>query len=304
MGESLRLAVGAEHDGERLDKTLADMLDISRSVARSLVDEGVLVDGAPGKPNTRLSSGSTLETPPPPQPEELQPEPMDLALLHEDEAVVVVDKPPGLVVHPGAGNPAGTLAAGLLHRFPEIAGVGSPGRWGLIHRLDKFTSGALLVARTQGSYDFLVSELRARRIEREYMALVEGTMRPPTGTIDAPIGRDPDSPLRRALVRDGKAARTHYRVLENLETADAALVAIRLETGRTHQIRVHLSAIGHPVVGDRAYGAGPALSAPRTFLHAARLAFQHPVTNDRVEVESPLPEDLAQVLEDLARRSS
>ncbi|MEX0666987.1 MAG: RluA family pseudouridine synthase, partial [Acidimicrobiia bacterium] len=218
----------------------------------------------------------------------------------EDPHVLVVDKPAGIVVHPGAGRKTGTLASGLLHRYPELEGIGQEGRWGIVHRLDQGTSGLLLVARTPDSFAFLTSEMAARRVHRSYLALVHGVPAMPTGTIDAPIGRDPVHPTRKKVVPDGRPARTHYRVREDF--GKASLLEVDLETGRTHQIRVHLSTIGHPVVGDRSYTrrADP-VRVRRIFLHAARIVFNHPVTGIETIVESPLPEDLVVSLESFRR---
>lgn len=300
MASTLNLVVPAALDGERLDKSLAVLLDVSRGVSRLMIDAGVTVEGAAGKPNTRVRDGQTIQTPPPPVPEQLAPEDVEFAIAYEDDHVLVVNKPPGLVVHPGAGQRTGTLAAGLLFRYPEVRGVGTPGRWGLIHRLDKDTSGALLVARDQESFESLTAMLRSRDIKREYVALVDGVMSPLTGTIDAAIGRDPSSPTRRTITREGKPARTHYRVVRNYDDFDVALVDVTLETGRTHQIRVHFLAIGHPLVGDPTYNATPTgFRSPRVFLHAGRLTFKHPVTGETTIAEAPLPHDLASILSKL-----
>jgi 23S rRNA pseudouridine1911/1915/1917 synthase len=205
------------------------------------------------------------------------------------------------VVHPGSGRTGGTLAAGLLDRYPELVGVGAEDRWGLVHRLDKDTSGAILVARTREAFEALTAELRRRQITRTYTALVEGEMGAATGTIEAPVGRDPTQPTRRAVTHGGKHARTHYEVVRYFPDSVASLLSVRLETGRTHQIRVHFAAIGHPVVGDRVYGATRKdLGSPRTFLHASRLEFTHPESRRRLEVEAPLPTDLSEVLEGLS----
>ncbi len=290
-------------DGKRLDKALADLLGISRAIAKELVSLGVSVDEKPARANTRVAGGSLISTPVPPEKLALQPEQVDFEVLYEDQNLIVVNKHPGLVVHPGAGQPTGTLAAGLLYRYPDILGVGAPGRWGLVHRLDKGTSGALLVGRDQASFEKLSAALRAREVTREYVALVEGTIRPPTGSIDAPIGRDQAQPTRRAVTPDGKRARTHYQVVKNYEDDNVALVDVQLETGRTHQIRVHFAAIGHPVVGDRVYGTGSfPVESPRVFLHAGRLTFAHPGSGEEMVVEAPLPPDLQEVVDRLGQR--
>lgn len=287
-------------DGARLDKAVAQILDLSRARAAAVVESGIRVDDVEARASDRVSAGQTITCELPAPTPRLTPEPIDLEVLYEDEQVMVVDKPAGLVVHPGSGRSEGTLAAGLIHRYPELVGVGAADRWGLVHRLDKNTSGTILVARTPAAFDSLTSQLRRREVGRTYTALVEGRMGAPTGTIEAPIGRDPARPTRRMASHTGKHARTHFEVTRYLAHADASLLEVRLETGRTHQIRAHMTAIGHPVAGDLAYGATRRdLGAARTFLHASRLEFTHPVTGERVMVESPLPDDLAGVLERL-----
>lgn len=300
MDSPVTLTVPSDLDGERLDRALAVLLDVSRAVARSLVDSGVEIDGIPSKPNARVVAGMSIRTPAVVRPAALLAEPMELTVLYEDDDLVVIDKPPGMVVHPGSGQTRGTLAAGLLHRYPELDGVGAADRWGLVHRLDKDTSGAILVARSQEAFDGLTGQLRERKISREYLTLIEGVLKPPTGTIDAPIGRDPGTPTRRAVIREGKHARTHYRLVKNYDEHDLAFVKVTLETGRTHQIRVHFAAIGHPIVGDATYGSRrePGLS-PRIFLHAGELKFKHPSDGSEIVVTSPLPADLAAVLDSL-----
>jgi len=300
MDSPVTLTVPSDLDGERLDRALAVLLDVSRAVARSLVDSGVEIDGIPSKPNARVVAGMSIRTPAVSRPAALLAEPMELTVLYEDDDLVVIDKPPGMVVHPGSGQTRGTLAAGLLHRYPELDGVGAADRWGLVHRLDKDTSGAILVARSQEAFDGLTGQLRERKISREYLTLIEGVLKPPTGTIDAPIGRDPGTPTRRAVIREGKHARTHYRLVKNYDEHDLAFVKVTLETGRTHQIRVHFAAIGHPIVGDATYGSRrePGLS-PRIFLHAGELKFKHPSDDSEIVVTSPLPADLVAVLDSL-----
>lgn len=293
--------VPASLDGERVDKVLAELLDLSRAHASLVMGEGVEVDGTPVKRSDRVRVGQVIRCTPPGSQPGLVAEEVGFDVLYEDDDVVVVDKPAGVVVHPGSGRTSGTLAAGLLHRYPELEGVGAEERWGLVHRLDKDTSGAVLVARNQAAHDQLLGALRRREVERTYTALVEGSMGAPTGTVDAPVGRDPSQPTRRAVIHGGKPARTHYEVVRYLDDSDVSLLDVSLETGRTHQIRVHLAAIGHPVVGDRTYGASRAdLAAPRTFLHAKRLRFSHPRTGESIEVEAPLPPDLRSVLDRLS----
>jgi 23S rRNA pseudouridine1911/1915/1917 synthase len=292
--------------GERIDRAVAMLTGASRADASKLVDEGrVRVDGRPvATRSRRLEAGETLEVDVP-EPEAVagpQAETgVDVPVVHADGDVIVVDKPPALVVHPGAGNSTGTLVHGLLARFPELAGVGQPERPGIVHRLDKGTSGLLVVARTPAAYDSLVAQLQARTVEREYLALVWGSFDAPRGMVDAPIGRSGRRPTSMAVSERGREARTAYAV-ERTWTGpvEVSLVTCRLETGRTHQIRVHLAAIGHPVVGDSRYGgARQSLPAPRPVLHAAHLAFDHPGTGDRMVFESSVPDDMAAVLRGL-----
>lgn len=301
MVEEIELEVPPSLDGARVDKAIAEMLDVSRATASMVVKAGVEISGEAAKASDRVRGGQIIRCQPPVEATSLAPESVSFDVLYEDDHVIVLDKPAGVVVHPGSGQTRGTLAAGILHRYPEIEGIGADDRWGLVHRLDKDTSGAILVARSRQALDVLTAELRRRKVERTYTTLVEGRMSAPTGTIDAPIGRDPAQPTRRALTHAGKHARTHYEVIRHFPDADASLLTVRLETGRTHQIRVHLAAIGHPVAGDLAYGATRKdLDSPRTFLHASKVEFTHPTSGNRLSVEAPLPTDLAKVLEALS----
>ena len=297
MADEVTLRVPKELDGDRVDKALAVLLEISRTESRLLFERGVILDGELAKPSDRVAAGSSLLSPKPAPPSRLVPEPVEFGVLYEDESVAVVDKPAWIVVHPGSGRSKGTLAAGLMFRYPQLEGIGAADRWGLVHRLDKETSGTLLVGKTEKAYEALTNQLRRREIGRTYSTLVDGHMGAPTGTIDAPIGRDPIRPTRRAVVAGGKHARTHYDVETEYGDMDCSLLRVRLETGRTHQIRVHLSAVDHPVIGDRMYARRPTRAAsPRTFLHASEIAFDHPDTDQRMVVGSQLPEDLASVL--------
>ena len=257
------------------------------------------------RPADRVTEGSIITTPAPRAAVEMQAEPVDFGVLYEDDTVIVVDKPVGVIVHPGAGRSLGTLAAGLLYRYPELRGVGSADRWGLVHRLDKDTSGALVVARTALGHEALVGQLKRREITRVYTCLAHGRFEAPTGTIEAPIGRDPNRPMRRAVVPGGKSATTHYEVDREYPRFECSLLTVRLETGRTHQIRVHLSAVDHPVIGDKTYGGKTTrVTSPRTFLHASRVEFDHPATGERVIVDSPLAPDLRAVLDSLEQDAS
>lgn len=289
--------------GERLDRVVALIADVSRTAAATAVRAGaVRVDGevaTSGK--VRLDTGAVVEIDPAAFPRTALPvgeAGVRFGVVHADAGVIVVDKPAGLVVHPGAGRATGTLVNGLLHRFPELAGVGDPLRPGIVHRLDAGSSGLLVVARTGAAHDALVGQFASRRAGRRYDAVVWGHPEAPHGIIDAPIGRDPADPLRMAVVVDGKPARTEYQVIERfVAPGRLARLSCTLQTGRTHQIRVHLAAVGHPLVGDPAYGERrTTLGLTRPFLHAAELSFDHPTTGERLTFTSPLPADLATFL--------
>ena len=295
--------VPAAMAGERIDRFVAMLTGLPRSDVAVLIEDGAVRVGerVVTKPSTRVAEGDVVEVEVPARPDapDLAPEPgIDVPIVFADEAVIVVDKPADLVVHPGAGNDAGTMAAGLLARYPELVAVGEPERPGIVHRLDKGTSGLLVVARTSDAYQSLVAQLSARTVDRRYTALVWGHPDPPTGLVDAPIGRSRRDPTRMAVSAEGREARTGYEVRRWFtEPIDAALIECKLETGRTHQIRVHLAAIGHPIVGDPRYrGARARFPLPRPFLHAHRLAFDHPVTGEQVAFDSPLPPELADAL--------
>ncbi len=290
--------VPAGFDGERLDRFVAALGEISRSVATRLVKDGdVRVDGARSTtPSFRVAEGQRIDIAMPAE-EDPRPVPDDsieITVVHEDESVLVVDKPAGVVVHPGAGNRDGTLVNGLVARFPEIADVGEIHRPGIVHRLDRGTSGLLVIARTEDAYLDLVEQMSAHEPTRIYEALAWGRIETDAGTIDAPIGRSVRNPTRNTVTESGRRAVTHYRVRDRFELPKpVTLVRCELETGRTHQIRVHLRAIGHPVVGDREYDGGrPGLDPGRPFLHAEELRFRHPVTGEEVVARSSRPADL------------
>jgi 23S rRNA pseudouridine1911/1915/1917 synthase len=288
--------------GERVDRAVALLTGWSRSEVAALLARGaVRVAGAPVPKSRRLEPGEVVDVAAEPEPERpLAPEDLPVAVVHEDDAVVVVDKPAGLVVHPGAGHASGTLVNALLARYPEIAGVGDPSRPGIVHRLDRDTSGLLVVARRQDAYQRLVAALAGHDVERAYAALVWGLPESARGVVDAPGGRSTRSRTRMAVREGGKPARTAYRVEEPFPDPGVALLVCTLETGRTHQIRVHLAAIHHPVVGDLTYGAPrPALPLDRPFLHAQELAFAHPFTGEPLRFASALPPELATVLDAL-----
>lgn len=298
--------VPAALDGERIDRVVAMLTGRTRAEVADLVDAGAvrLRGGVVSKPSSRVAEGDDVAVDLPDVPIEpvTHPEPdVHVPVVFVDDDVIVVDKPPELVVHPGAGNASGTMAAGLLARFPDLAGVGEADRPGIVHRLDKGTSGLLVVARTAAAYDSLVGQLSSRTVERRYEALVWGHPEPATGLVDAPIGRSRRDPTRMTVSSSGREARTRYEVQQRFhQPIEAARIECRLETGRTHQIRVHLAAIGHPIVGDPRYrGARSSFPAPRPFLHAHTLAFDHPRTGERVTFSSPRPADLQGVLDRL-----
>lgn len=289
--------------GERVDRAVAFLTGYSRADVQALIEQGLVrVGGNPVVKSRKLVAGDRVEVLGEPEPPGTpQPEPMDLHVVAADDHIIVLDKPAGLVVHPGAGHESGTLVSGLLDRFPEIADVGDPMRPGIVHRLDRDTSGLMVVARRAPAYDALVAMLSARDVERRYLALAWGRFDATRGVIDAPIGRSVRQPTRMAVRDAGREARTGYAVLGTADTPEVSLVECRLETGRTHQIRVHLSAVGHPVVGDATYGgARDGIRLDRPFLHAATLAFSHPVDGTPQRFESPLPSELAAVLHPLA----
>jgi 23S rRNA pseudouridine1911/1915/1917 synthase len=279
--------------------------DVSRAVAARLVEAGrVLVDGAPvlsGRVPLREGTILTVELPEAASATPAAEPGVQFSVVHADADVAVIDKPAGLVVHPGAGHALGTLVGGLLAEFPDLAdlvaaGVCPPDRPGIVHRLDKGTSGLLAIARTAAAYESLVAQLATRTMERKYLALVTGLVTDDRGEVDAPIGRSVRTPTKMAVTPRGRAARTAYTVLERRgvdSVAPTTLLELSLQSGRTHQVRVHMAAIGHPVVGDARYGTpDKRLGSGRFFLHAARLAFDHPVTGARSEFTSPLPGDL------------
>ncbi len=296
------IEIPADCAGMRLDQALARLLpEHSRSRLAAWVKQGKVSLGDTAADAKRKVWGGErirLEAEPLPDETAQRPEDIPLSILHEDDHVLVVDKPAGLVVHPGSGNWQGTLLNALLHHAPQLAGIP---RAGIVHRLDKDTSGLLVVAKTLEAQTDLVRQLAARTVKRLYLALAHGRVAR-DGVVDAPIGRHPVQRTKMAVVGSGRAARTHYRVLERF--AHATLLECALETGRTHQIRVHMAEIGHPLVGDPVYGPrrrpqAPLAAFPRQALHAWRLALVHPATRAEASWESPLPDDFSALLDAL-----
>ncbi len=300
--------------GIRVDRAVALLADLPRTAVEALVADGrVVVDGrVVRRRSTLVRPGQELRVERPevsvvlPQADQS----VEFTVVEADDEVIVVDKPAGLVVHPGAGHPDGTLVNGLLARFPDLAQLAEqteqqtehgsdPRRPGIVHRLDRGTSGLLVVARTPRAYRSLVAQLRARTVTRTYAALVRGEVEGVSGVVEAPIGRSAAAPTRMAISRSGKPALTRYRVERRFDPPPTTLLSVELDTGRTHQIRVHLAAVGHPVLGDPVYGRrgpGPPVPLDRPFLHAEQLTFEHPVSGERRSWRSPLPDDLAGVL--------
>jgi 23S rRNA pseudouridine1911/1915/1917 synthase len=304
------LTVPATLAGDRLDRAISFLTGWPRAAVQELIEDGaVTVDGNVVAKSHRLQEGSIVDVLAEPDLATDAPPAADPAVAVDvrfaDDDVIVVAKPAGLVVHPGAGHADGTLVNGLLARFPDIAAVGEPARPGIVHRLDRDTSGLLVVARSPEAYESLAGQLGRRSVERLYATLVWGALSAPRGVIDAPIGRSDARRTRMAVRSAGKEARTGYRVIERFETPRCSRLECKLETGRTHQIRVHLAAIGHPVVGDPSYGgAREHIALTRPFLHAATLGFEHPVTGETLRFADPLPPDLQAVLDDLAARNA
>jgi 23S rRNA pseudouridine1911/1915/1917 synthase len=306
----ISLAVAEESDGLRLDRFLVSVLaDQSRSQLQRLIKEAhVLVDGRAAKPNLAVKAGQAITIDIPDATDSaVAPEPLDLPIVYQDGDLVVVDKPAGMVVHPAAGHDTGTLVNALLHHITDLSGIGGEKRPGIVHRLDRGTSGLMVVAKNDAAHEELARQFHDREVEKEYIALVWGVVQAGR-RIDSPIGRDPANRKKMsAKARRSREAVTRIVRAEHLNPG-VTLAHIAIYTGRTHQIRVHLSAIGHPIVGDPLYGGvrrrvpgdlRPVLRLERPFLHAARLVFKHPADGRRMEFTSELPDDLQRVLDEL-----
>jgi 23S rRNA pseudouridine1911/1915/1917 synthase len=297
-------------DGERLDAALARMFGFSRAGAAELIAAGdVLVDGRPAVKSDRVMAGAELAVTLPPPPGAAVPGPPEpvpgMTIVYEDDDIVVVDKPRGVAAHPTPGWTGPTVTGGLLGAGYRVSTSGAAERQGIVHRLDANTTGVMVVAKSEPAYSALKQAFRDRTVSKTYHALIQGHPDPLRGTVDAPIGRHPSGDGRFAVVADGRPSVTHYDTIEAFRAA--SLLSIGLETGRTHQIRVHMAALRHPCCGDLLYGADPVLAAhlglTRQWLHAVRLSFEHPTTGREVIFESPYPDDLAHALDVLAAES-
>jgi 23S rRNA pseudouridine1911/1915/1917 synthase len=293
------LELTADRSGERLDTFVARRCpELSRSNARHLIDEGlVTMDGRQGKRSEHVTAGLRVSvTIPPPEKIDLEPEDIPVTIIYQDGDIIVLDKPAGLTVHPAPGHPSGTLVNALLAACPDLRGIAGTLRPGIVHRLDKDTSGLMVVAKNDRAQRALQSQLKDRDVHKTYVALVHGVPKPREGQIEAPIGRHPKNRKKMAVVADGREAATKYRVREELAGGRYALLEVEPVTGRTHQIRVHMAALGHPIIGDATYGKRSDLIA-RQALHASKLAFAMPLGGRAVEFESPLPADMREALE-------
>jgi 23S rRNA pseudouridine1911/1915/1917 synthase len=294
----------AEEDGKRLDKVVRDRVpDLSRTKAQRLIDDGaVTVDGRTRKPAYQVEPGEqvVVRLPSEEPDSELQPEPIPLDVIYEDGHLLVLDKPAGLVVHPAPGHPGGTLANAVLALCPDIIEIGQPDRPGVVHRLDKETSGLIVFAKSEAALTALQQQFKRREVSKTYLALVESQVQPPEGIIEVPMGRDERHRQKMAVTRGGKYARTRYHTAERFE--DYTLLEVHPYTGRTHQVRVHLAWLGYPVVGDVVYGRRrQQMLHGRHFLHAARLSLTHPDSGENLMFEAPLPPELSKLLERLRR---
>jgi 23S rRNA pseudouridine1911/1915/1917 synthase len=302
--ETSILSFTVESDDERLDKAISTHApNLSRASAQRLIKDGAAtVNGRPSKPSYRVQAGDEIVVHIPIElPEQVLPEDIPLDIVYEDEVLLVIDKPAGMVVHPGAGHTSGTLVNAVLAHCPQLTDVGGADRAGIVHRLDKDTSGLILVAKDDATHSALQRQFKRRQVAKTYLALVEGQVQPREGIIEAPIGRDKRQRKKMAVVRRGREAQTMYRIIEYL--ADHTLLEVRPHTGRTHQVRVHLAWLGYPIVGDAVYGhRRQRLLRSRHFLHAARLRLTHPATGKEIEFEAPLPPKLTNVLDQLRRQ--
>ncbi|EAD5704271.1 RluA family pseudouridine synthase [Listeria innocua] len=297
------LIIEESHARERVDKVIAEMMGKSRSAIQLMLKNGdITVNGELAKPNYKVQVGDEIRYEAR-EPEELEilAEDIPLDIYFEDKDMLVVNKPEGMVVHPSAGHASGTLVNALLFHCDDLSGINGKIRPGIVHRIDKDTSGLLMVAKNDHAHESLAKQLKDKTSDREYIALVHGDIFHQKGTIEAPIGRAKEDRQKMAIVRDGKEARTHFEVIERLPCY--TLINCKLDTGRTHQIRVHLKYIGHPLAGDPKYGPKNTIKGNGQFLHAAKLGFDHPTTNERMTFEAPLPDSFEQALKSLRQEN-
>ncbi|MFN2271764.1 MAG: RluA family pseudouridine synthase [Anaerolineae bacterium] len=302
--ETSTLSFTVESGDERLDKAIASHTpDVSRALVQRLIKDGAAtVNGRPSKPSYHTQAGDEVVVHIPIElPDQVLPEDIPLDIIYEDDVLLVVDKPAGMVVHPGAGHTSGTLVNAVLAHCPQVADVGGADRAGVVHRLDKDTSGLILVAKDEATRTALQRQFKRRQVVKTYLALVEDQVQPSEGIIEASVGRDKRQRKKMAVTRSGREAQTTYRAIEYFPAH--TLLEVHPHTGRTHQVRVHLAWLGYPIVGDTIYGRRrQRLLRSRHFLHAARLRFTHPNTGEEVEFEAPLPQKLANVLDQLRRQ--
>ncbi len=305
--DKVHYTLSLHHDGERVDRVIAFFSGLSRSKVSDLISKRLILrNGIPIKKGSEVAHTDDMISMPNLSDEVVEEiasdTSIDFGVVFEDDSVIVINKPSGLIVHPGSGIANGTLVNGLAAQFPDLRKVGDPIRLGLVHRLDKGTSGLLIVARTPEALDNLKFQMQERQVHRRYFAIVEGHFESDQGVVDAPLGRDPKNPLKRAVIQSGKHARTHYEIDQKFGSPfRISTLNCRLETGRTHQIRVHLAAIGHPVLGDELYGGRTSFNIDnRLALHAQMLTFSHPKTNNQLNFECHIPDELVSMKDTFA----
>lgn len=301
--ESIELTVSEEDAGKRLDAYAASATELSRNAVQRLISSGdVLLNGLPAQAKTKVKPGDSVSVePPPPAITDVTPQDIPLDIVYQDADVAVINKPKGMVVHPAAGNPDGTLVNAILFHIKDLSGVGGEMRPGIVHRIDRFTSGLLVIAKNDEAHRALSEDLKTHSVSRVYFALCDGNFREDSGTVEAPIARSRSDRKKMAVDEKGRNAVTHWRVLERF--GDVTLLRVELETGRTHQIRVHMAYIKHPIVGDEVYGrAKNRLGLTGQALHAGELRFTHPKTGERMTFTAPLPEDFEAALKKLRSR--
>ena len=301
--ETIEITVQAEDAGQRLDAYLARETDLSRSAVQRLIEGGfVLLNGKEPEAKTKVRAGDRLEvSQPEPAATDIVPQDIPIEIVYQDADIAVINKPKGMVVHPAAGNPDGTLVNAIMYHIKDLSGIGGEMRPGIVHRIDRMTSGLLVIAKNDAAHAFLSDELKTHSVSRVYFCIVEGNLREDEGTVDAPIGRSRSDRKKMAVVPDGRSAVTHWRVLERF--GDRTFLRVELETGRTHQIRVHMAYIKHPIVGDEVYGhAKNSLGIVGQALHAGELRLTHPRTGESMCFTAPLPEEMEHALDLLRKR--